>query len=85
MEILHPTKQHDTAANNNNYKISKNKPTTNEDKNNQILRVRYITSTWRTLLKLTNTKKYLNSTSTAEYKTDMNITEKLSSTLTMEY
>ena len=45
MEILHPTKQHDTAANNNNYKISKNKPTTNEDKSNQILRVRYITST----------------------------------------
>ena len=34
-----------------------------------------------TLLKLTNTKK-LNSTSTAEYKTEMNITEKLSSTFT---
>ena len=37
-----------------------------------------------TLLKLTN-KKNLNSTSAAEYKTKMNITEKLSSTFTKKH
>ena len=36
METLQPTKQNDIAENNNNCKVSKNKHTTNEDKNNQI-------------------------------------------------
>ena len=33
MKTMQPTKQKDTAANNNNYKVSKNKHTTDEDKN----------------------------------------------------
>ena len=37
------------------------------------------------LTKIDNYKKKLNSTSTAEYKINMNITEKLSSTFTMEH
>ena len=36
METLQPTKQNDMIANNNNYKVSKNKRTTDEDKNKQI-------------------------------------------------
>ena len=36
METLQPTKQNDLIANNNNYKVSKNKRTTDEDKNKQI-------------------------------------------------
>ena len=33
---MQPTKQNDVVANNNNYKVSKNKTTTDEDINNQI-------------------------------------------------
>ena len=33
---LQPTKQNDMLANNNTYKVSKNKHTTDEDKNKQI-------------------------------------------------
>ena len=36
METLQPTKQNDMVAINNNYKLSKNEQTTNEDKNKQI-------------------------------------------------
>ena len=36
MERQQPTKQNDIAAINNNYKVSKNKPTIIEDKNKQI-------------------------------------------------
>ena len=36
METLQPTKQNDMIANNNKYKVSKNKHTTDEDKNKQI-------------------------------------------------
>ena len=36
MERLQPTKQNDMVAINNNYKVSKNDHTTNEDKNKQI-------------------------------------------------
>ena len=35
METLQPTKQNDMVAINNNYKVSKNKHTTDEDKNKQ--------------------------------------------------
>ena len=33
---MQPTKQNDIVANNNNYKVSKNKTTTDEDINNQM-------------------------------------------------
>ena len=36
METLQPTKHNDMISNNNNYKVSKNKRTTDEDKNKQI-------------------------------------------------
>ena len=36
METLQPTKQNDMAATNNNYRVSNNKHTTDEDKNKQI-------------------------------------------------
>ena len=36
METLQPTKQSDMISNNNNNKVSKNKRTTNEDKNKQM-------------------------------------------------
>ena len=36
METLQPTKQNDMVANNNHCKVSKNKHTTDEDKNKQI-------------------------------------------------
>ena len=38
METLQPTKQNDMVANNNHCKVSKNKHTTDEDKNKQIHR-----------------------------------------------
>ena len=53
METLQPTKQNDMFANNNNYKVSKNKHTTDEDKNKQIDK-----STWRIFIKLKNTKNW---------------------------
>ena len=36
METLQPTKQNDMVATNNNYRVSNNKHTTDEDKNKQI-------------------------------------------------
>ena len=36
MKTMQPYKQKDFVANNNNYKVSKNKHTTDEDKNKQI-------------------------------------------------
>ena len=36
MEALQPDKQNDMVANNNDYKVSKNKHTTDEDKNKQL-------------------------------------------------
>ena len=36
METLQPIKQNDVFAINNNYKVSKNEHTTNQDKNKQI-------------------------------------------------
>ena len=45
METLQPTKQNDMVANNNNYKVSKNKHTIDENKNKYTPRLRYITST----------------------------------------
>ena len=36
MEPLQPAKQNDMVANNNDYKVSKNKHTTDEDKNKQL-------------------------------------------------
>ena len=34
METLQPNNQNDMVAINNNYKVSKNEPTTNDNKNN---------------------------------------------------
>ena len=36
METLQPTKQNDMVANNNNYKVSKNKQTIDEEKKNTL-------------------------------------------------
>ena len=58
METLQPIKQNDMVANNNNYKVSKNKHTTDEDENKQIhSQIRYVTCTLITLIKLKYTKK----------------------------
>ena len=74
METLQPTKQNDMVAINNNYKVSKDEHITDEDKTNKYTRrLRYLTNTLRTLLKLTSTKK-LNSTSTTVHKTVHNYT-----------
>ena len=40
MKTLQPTKQNDMVANNNNYQLSKNEQTTNEDKNKYTRRLR---------------------------------------------
>ena len=74
METLQPTKQNDMVAISNNYKVSKDEHITDEDKTNKYTRrLRYLTNTLRTLLKLTSTKK-LNSTSTTGHKTVHNYT-----------
>ena len=71
METLKPTKQDDMVANNNNYKVSKNKHTTDEDKNKQIhLQIKIHNEHLKNITKIEKYKK-LNMT---EHKTDMNIT-----------
>ena len=87
MEKLQPTKQNDMVANKSNYKVSKNKHTSDEPmkiKTNKYNRgLRYITSTWRTLMKLKNTKNWtwrntnwnIPKMNTTEHKANMNITK----------
>ena len=75
---LQPTKQNDMIANNNTYRVSKNKQTTNKDKNKQVhLQIKIH---FQNITKIEKDKK-LNMT---EQKADMNITEKWSSTFTKE-
>ena len=71
METLKPTKQDDMVANNNNYKVSKNKHITDEDKNKQIhLQIKIHNEHLKNITKIEKYKK-LNMT---EHKTNMNIT-----------
>ena len=86
METLQPTKQNDIAPN-NNYKVSKDKHTTDENKNNPIHSQSKIHKEHlKNINKIENHKK-LNM---AEHKTDMNITKidkykKLNSTYMTEH
>ena len=71
METLKPTKQHDMVANNNNYKVSKNKHTADEDKNKQIhLQIKIHNEHLKNITKIEKYKKLIMT----EHKTDMNIT-----------
>ena len=70
METRQPTKQNDMVANNNNYKVSKNKHTTDEDKNKQIhSQIKIHNEHLKNINKIEKYKK-LNMT---EHKTDINI------------
>ena len=72
METLQPTKPNNMTANNNNYKISKNKYTTDEDKNKQIhSQIKMHNEHLKNINKIEKYKK-LNMT---EHKADMNITK----------
>ena len=75
METLQPTKQNDMVANNNNYKVSKNKHTTedkNDDKNKQIhSQIKIHNEHLKNINKMEKYKK-LNMT---EHQTDINITK----------
>ena len=55
------------------------------DKYNTLIMTEHRTDMNLTKIGRYKKKKKVNSTSTAEYKTNMNITEKLSSTFTMEH
>ena len=60
---------------NNNYKVSKNEHTTNEDKNNQIhSKIKIHNEHLKNITKIDKCKKYLNSTSTTGHKTEHNYT-----------
>ena len=87
METLQPTKQNDMVANSNNYRVSKNKHTTDEDKYNQIhSKIKIHNEHLKNINEIEKYKK-LNMT---EHKTDMNNTKiekykkKLNSTSTAE-
>ena len=75
METLQPTKQNGMVANNNNYKVSKNKHTTedkNDDKNKQIhSQIKIHNEHLKSINKIEKYKK-LNMT---EHQTDTNITK----------
>ena len=75
METLQPTKQNGMVANNNNYKVSKNKHTTedkNDDKNKQIhSQIKIHNEHLKNINKMEKYKK-LNMT---EHQTDINITK----------
>ena len=72
METLQPTKQNDLVTNTNNYKVSKNKHITDEDKNKQIhSQIKIHNEHLKNIHKIEKYKK-LNMT---EHKTDMNITK----------
>ena len=96
---MHPTKQNDIVANNNNYKVSKNKHTTDEDKNKQIhSQIKILNEHLNNINKIETYKK-LNITqhkidinitkykilNMTEHKTDMNITKRLTSTPMTEH
>ena len=72
METLQPTKQNDMVANNNNYKVLKNKHTIDENKNKQIhSQIKIYNKHLKNINKIEKFKK-LNMT---EHKTAMNITK----------
>ena len=72
METLQPTKQNDMVANSNNYRVSKNKHTTDEDKYNQIhSKIKIHNEHLKNINEIEKYKK-LNMT---EHKTDMNNTK----------
>ena len=72
METLQPAKQYYMAANNNTFKVSKNKHTTDTDKNKQIhLQIKIHNEHLKNINKIEKYKQ-LNMT---QHKTDMNITE----------
>ena len=70
MEKLQPTKQNDMVANNNNYKISKKKHTTDEYKNKQIH------SQIHSKQKISKIEKYKKTEHDAKYTLFILITEK---------
>ena len=72
METLQPTKQNDMVTNTSNYKVSKNKHTTDEDKNKQIhSQIKIHNEHLKNINKIEKYKK-LNLT---EHTTDMNFTK----------
>ena len=71
METLQPTKQNDMVANNNNYKVSKNKQTIDEEKKKKRWQVKIDNEHLKNINKIEKYRK-LNMT---EHKTDMNITK----------
>ena len=73
METLQSTKQNDMVANNNNYKASKNKHTTDEDENKQIhSQIKVRNEHLKNINKIERYKKKMNMT---DHKRDMNITK----------
>ena len=71
METLQPTKQNDMVANNNNYKVSKNKQTIDEEKKKIRWQIKIDNEHLKNINKIEKYRK-LNMT---EHKTDMNITK----------
>ena len=71
METLQPTKQNDMVANNNNYKVSKNKQTIDEEKKKMRWQIKIDNEHLKNINKIEKYRK-LNMT---EHKTDMNITK----------
>ena len=75
METLQPTNQNDMVAISNNYNVSKNQHTTNEDKNKQIhLQIKIHNEHLNSITKIAKYEKKLNSTYTARHKTEHNYT-----------
>ena len=69
IEARQPTNQNDMVAIKHYYKVSKNEHATIEDKNKQIhSQIKIHNEHLKNLLKLTNTKNKLNSTSTIGHK-----------------
>ena len=71
METLQPTKQNDMVANNNNYKVSKNKQTIDEEKKKIHWQIKIDNEHLKNINKIEKYRK-LNM---MEHKTDMNITK----------
>ena len=74
VETLQTTKQNAMIAINNNYKVSKNVHTTNEDKNKQIHSQIKIHNKHLRNITIIDKYKKLNRTSTSEHKTEHNCT-----------